>query len=479
MPPYLNWKYIQAPHVRYSVAALMPRRRAGRLRRVPPPPGTARPRDAARRLPRPIRTTRPACSRCCAGSTARRAPPTPTRSARSRMHEGFRRLLRKSGYYSVRVHDGLRREDQRRRRARRTSTRTERLARDARRFRSGSMTRPRGPRCSSPSTPRATTSGTRRARRHQTFAQHLARSDACTTSSRAHGVRPTYVVTYPVAARSANRRDVLRACSRRRRLRDWRAPSRLGNAPLRAGRRRPACRTRCRCRSRSSTPSSTALTEAIAAGVGRRPVSYRSGRFGFAAAHVSSLERQGYRSIPASTPLFYEAHKGGPTSSARRSRPTSSAYDDADAAGHEQRCSNCPCPAALNRRVPRCGRAAVRRARRGRTSHQAGAAPGPHRVGPLAPPVLQLGGRHDRARPPARRAAGADAQPDLPLERGHRRRQPVQPHRRRAGGVLRSARPVPPFATGDLGARPDDLRGIRRRRSPSAGHHGAVEARPA
>ena len=52
-----------------------------------------------------------------------------------------------------------------------------------------------------------------------------------------HGVRPTYVITHPVATdpRSA---DVLRAARRRRRLRDRRTPPRLGNAAVHARRRR-------------------------------------------------------------------------------------------------------------------------------------------------------------------------------------------------------------------------------------------------
>ena len=60
------------------------RRRGRRLRRLSP---RRRSRAAASRcssISWPIRTTRRASSRCCAGSIARRARPTPTRSARSR-----------------------------------------------------------------------------------------------------------------------------------------------------------------------------------------------------------------------------------------------------------------------------------------------------------------------------------------------------------------------------------------------------------
>ena len=48
--PYLNWKYIQPPHVRYLVAVLERGRGRRRLRRLSPRAGAARPGDAAGRL---------------------------------------------------------------------------------------------------------------------------------------------------------------------------------------------------------------------------------------------------------------------------------------------------------------------------------------------------------------------------------------------------------------------------------------------
>ena len=54
-----------------------------------------------------------------------------------------------------------------------------------------------------------------------------------------HGVRPTYVVTYPVAPRRAIRRGAA-AASRAGGLRDRRAPSRLGNSAVHGRRRPPA-----------------------------------------------------------------------------------------------------------------------------------------------------------------------------------------------------------------------------------------------
>ena len=70
-----------------------------------------------------------------------------------------------------------------------------------------------------------------------------------------HGVRPTYVITYPVAsdARSA---DVLRGLLARRRLRDRRAPSRVGDASLHRQTTSAGILMRPRFRARSSRRSS-------------------------------------------------------------------------------------------------------------------------------------------------------------------------------------------------------------------------------
>src|SRR3954463_5722543 len=108
-----------------------------------------------------------------------------------------------------------------------------------------------------------------------------------------HRVRPTYVVTYPVAtdARSA---EVLRAlqaggdCEIGAHHHAWETPP----CTAEDGRRHPHA---------SSRPPPTAatrplsqfvdqlghLTDAIDRAVGRRPVSYRSGRFGFSSDHVA------------------------------------------------------------------------------------------------------------------------------------------------------------------------------------------------
>jgi hypothetical protein len=94
------------------------------------------------------------------------------------------------------------------------------------------------------------------------------------------------------------------------------------------------------------------LTDAVEGAVGERPVSYRSGRFGFSAAHVAALERLGYLVESSVAPLFYEAHKHGPDFVEAPLRPYFLSYDSATRPG-TSRVLEVPCSAALNRRWPR------------------------------------------------------------------------------------------------------------------------------
>jgi hypothetical protein len=164
-----------------------------------------------------------------------------------------------------------------------------------------------------------------------------------------HGVRPTYVITHPVA-RDPRSAEVLRGllergdCEVGAHHHAWETPP---CAPEDVHRHPYAM----------SLPLDqfdarlTSLTEAITEAVGTRPVSYRSGRFGFSASHVSSLERAGYLVESSVAPLFYEAHKQGPDFVGAPLAPYFLSYDDATRPG-SSRVLELPISAALSRRVP-------------------------------------------------------------------------------------------------------------------------------
>jgi len=165
-----------------------------------------------------------------------------------------------------------------------------------------------------------------------------------------HGVRPTYVVTYPVVTdrRSA---DVLCGllsggdCEIGAHHHAWETPP---CTPDDVGRHAYA----------SAIPrlqfeqQLESLTRAIAKAVGRAPVSYRSGRFGFSAEHVSGLERQGYLVESSVAPLFSEAHKGGPDFVEAPLTPYFLAYDSTTTPGTSN-VLELPVSAALSRRLPK------------------------------------------------------------------------------------------------------------------------------
>src|SRR5262249_19156710 len=94
------------------------------------------------------------------------------------------------------------------------------------------------------------------------------------------------------------------------------------------------------------------LTDAIAGAVGVRPVSYRSGRFGFSAGHVAALEELGYLVESSVAPLFFEAHKGGPDFVEAPLTPYFLAYDAAPSPGTSG-VLEVPVSSGLNRRLPK------------------------------------------------------------------------------------------------------------------------------
>jgi peptidoglycan/xylan/chitin deacetylase (PgdA/CDA1 family) len=165
-----------------------------------------------------------------------------------------------------------------------------------------------------------------------------------------HGVRPTYVITHPVA-RDARSAEVLRGllaggdCEIGAHHHAWETPP-FTPADVR---RHPYASTLSRPQFAAQLAS---LTDAITEAVGRRPVSYRSGRFGFSADHVAALEQQGYLIESSVAPLFYESHKGGPEFVEAPLTPYFLAYDSATAPGSSN-LLEVPVSAALNRRLPR------------------------------------------------------------------------------------------------------------------------------
>ena len=165
-----------------------------------------------------------------------------------------------------------------------------------------------------------------------------------------HGVRPTYVITYPVAtdqraAEVLRRLDTGGDCEIGAHHHAWETPP-CSDEDIR---RHPYASTLPRTQFEAQLES---LTVAIQGAVGRRPVSYRSGRFGFSADHVSALERSGYQVESSVAPLFYESHKGGPEFVEAPLRPYFLAYDNATRAGSSQ-VLEVPLSVALNRRLPK------------------------------------------------------------------------------------------------------------------------------
>ena len=187
------------------------------------------------------------------------------------------------------------------------------------------------------------------ARRHQTFENTRALGRLHEFFAR-HGVRPTYVVTYPVAtdARSADVLGGLLAqgnCEIGAHHHAWETPPCADEDVDRHG-------YALALPDDQFDAQLVSLTAAITKAVGRPPTSYRSGRFGFSARHVSSLEQQGYQVDSSVTPLFYERHKGGPDFVDAPLTPYYLSYDSATRPGTSN-LVELPVSAALSRRVPR------------------------------------------------------------------------------------------------------------------------------
>src|SRR4029079_5006291 len=167
---------------------------------------------------------------------------------------------------------------------------------------------------------------------------------------RRHGVRPTYVITWPVA-RDPRSAGVLRAlhasptCEVGAHHHAWETPP---STPADLKRHLYALDLSAD----RFDAQLAAVTDAIEDAVCPRPVSYRSGRFGFSAAHVSSLEQAGYLVDSSVSPLFCEAHKGGPDFADAPPTPYYLAYEHARRPGSSG-VLELPLSSALHRRMPR------------------------------------------------------------------------------------------------------------------------------
>jgi peptidoglycan/xylan/chitin deacetylase (PgdA/CDA1 family) len=167
---------------------------------------------------------------------------------------------------------------------------------------------------------------------------------------RRHGVRPTYLVTHPVV-RDERAADVLRrlhdsaTCEIGAHHHAWETPPCTDEDVRRHvyALDLPLHRFEAQLQS---------LTTAIEVAVARRPTSYRSGRFGFAASHVAPLERCGYQVDSSVAPLFCETHKGGPDFAEAPLSPYSLDYDHPTRPGRS-RILELPISCALSRRLPR------------------------------------------------------------------------------------------------------------------------------
>jgi hypothetical protein len=187
-----------------------------------------------------------------------------------------------------------------------------------------------------------------RAREAQTFDNVYALPQLHTRFER-HGVRPTYVVTYPVAT-DPKSIEIIRylqlrgTCEIGAHHHAWETPPCDENDARRHAYASMLPHARFEEQLR-------ALTSAIHDAAGERPVTYRSGRFGLAASHVCALEREGYLVESSVVPLFYEAHRGGPDFVEAPLRPYFLAYDSTVRPGSSN-VLEVPCSAALSRRVP-------------------------------------------------------------------------------------------------------------------------------
>ena len=255
-----------------------------------------------------------------------------------------------------------------------------------------------------------------------------------------------------------------------RRLRDRRAPSRLGDAAVHGRGRHAGIRTRRTCRCAQFEAQLASLTDAIAArrrrAAGLVPVGPLRVLGGARRRRSSGWAISSNR---ASRRCSTRRTRAARTSSRRRSRRTSSPYDSATRPGTSG-VLEVPVSAALNRRLPRRLQYLLR-ARAAAVHDEARPAEARRRARALAAAVVLVARGHDRARARSRRATG---EPVLNLlfhsSEAIVGGSPYNRTRGRARRVLRSARAVLRVRAAGARRGAGDVRRIQarvhRRRSP-------------
>ena len=308
----------------------------------------ARPGDAARRLPGRSGRRGRRSRRCCAGSIARRGPADSDKIRTFAMHAGFRRVLKTRRLLPGEVDDGVRRQGER------ASTpppafydedRPAGTSRSATRTRIDDGAGRRLPRrCRHASARRhrhrrrqpVGRGGARATRRSRTSTRCRALHALLRAARRAADLRRSRIRS-PRDPRSA---DVLRALLGAATARSARitTPGKRRRAQPADMRRHPYALDAAARQFEAQLDGADRRRSSDA--VGARPVSYRSGRFGFSAVHVVGARTAGYLVESSVAPLFYEAHKGGPEFVEAPLTPYFLAYDSATRPGRAT-CSEC------------------------------------------------------------------------------------------------------------------------------------------
>jgi hypothetical protein len=170
-----------------------------------------------------------------------------------------------------------------------------------------------------------------------------------------HGVRPTYLCTYPVATTPSSA-EILRAvhargaCEIGTHLHPWNTPP-FADVPGRAGDERTHAYYQSELGSERFRAKLETLHAAVSALTGVAPRSFRAGRFGIDAATLRELIPLGYEVDTSVTPLSEHTADGGPDFRSAPQEAYRPARDDVGKAG-DLPIVEIPVSVALTRRLP-------------------------------------------------------------------------------------------------------------------------------